>query len=563
MAASPSCLPVLLPDSAHLSVESVRQTESAIVIGACSTGETATCPACGFRSCRVHSQYGRTLRDLSYQGARVEIQLRSRRFYCRAPGCHRKIFTERFPILTAAHGRQTERHREVLKQIGYALGGEAGFRLASQLGIASSPDTILRVMKLDVCPAVGPPVRALGVDDWAWRKGQRYGTILVDLERHRPIDLLPDRESESLEKWLEAHPGVEIVSRDRAGAYAEGARKGAPCALQVADRFHILCNLTQALQRLLERLGAALRRSQLSEAAPSANAPSAGVPAEPSATTATATTPGSDPSKLNRHEQQSQQRRELRRARFEAVRAAHGRGLTQRAIGREFGLTRKTVRRFLQAKEFPEQAPRRRRTGLEPYREYLEKRWAEGCNNASLLWKELQKQGYSGQLSRVKEYLQPWRSPEPNPTRRNRKLPGLRLVAFWLAKPTAERKEAEQKWVQVITRDQPEISNAQHLAQAFRDMVKNRKVGDLDAWLKSAEASGTPELNGFAMGIRRDHAAVAAGIEKPWSNGQVEGQVHRLKLLKRQMYGRSGFLLLRRRVLPFHAGLEVRPSRSP
>jgi len=237
--------------------------------------------------------------------------------------------------------------------------------------------------------------------------------------------------------------------------------------------------------------------------------------------------------------------------------------LTQRAIGREFGLTRKTVRRFLQAKEFPEQAPRRRRTGLEPYREYLEKRWAEGCNNASLLWKELQKQGYSGQLSRVKEYLQPWRSPEPNPTRRNRKLPGLRLVAFWLAKPTAERKEAEQKWVQVITRDQPEISNAEHLAQAFRDMVKNRKVGDLDAWLKSAEASGTPELNGFAMGIRRDHAAVAAGIEKPWSNGQVEGQVHRLKLLKRQMYGRSGFLLLRRRVLPFHAGLEVRPSRSP
>jgi transposase len=560
MAASPSCLPVLLPDPACLSVESVRQAEGAIVINAHSTGITAACPACGSCSCQVHSQYGRTLRDLSWQGARVRIELRSRRFYCRSPGCHRKIFTERFSDLTVAYGRQTNRHRGALKQIGYALGGEAGFRIASQLGIASSADTILRVVKQDV-PSAVTDVRALGVDDWAWRKGQRYGTILVDLERHQPIDLLPDRESETLEKWLEAHPGVEIISRDRAGAYAEGARKGAPDALQVADRFHILCNLTQALQRLLERLGAALRRSQISDAAPSADASSTAVTEAPSATTTT--TPASGPAKLNRHQQQSQQRRERRKARFEAVRAAHQRGLTQRAIAQEFGLGRKTVRRILQATEFPEQAPRRRRTALAPYREYLEKRWAEGCHNASLLWRELQKQGYRGQLSRVKEFLQPWRSKEPKPTRRSRKLPGLRLVAFWLAKPAAEREAAEQQWVQAIMKDQPEITAAENLAQQFRDIVKNRKAADLDAWLKSAEASGIPEINGFVVGVRRDHAAVVAGIERPWSNGQVEGQVHRLKLLKRQMYGRSGFILLRRRVLPFQPSVEARPSRSP
>ena len=560
MAASPSCLPVLLPDPACLSVESVRQAEGAIVINAHSTGPTAACPACGSCSCQVHSQYGRTLRDVSWQGARVRIELRSRRFYCRSADCHRKIFTERFSNLTVAYGRQTNRHRGALKQVGYALGGEAGFRLASQLGIASSADTILRVVKQDVSPSA-TDVRALGVDDWAWRKGQRYGTILVDLERHQPIDLLPDRESETLEKWLEAHPGVEIISRDRAGAYAEGARKGAPDALQVADRFHILCNLTQALQRLLERLGAALRRSQISDAAPSADASSTAVTEAASATTTT--TPASEPAKLNRHQQQSQQRRERRKARFEAVRAAHQRGLTQRAIAQEFGLGRKTVRRFLQAAEFPEQAPRRRRTALTPYREYLEKRWAEGCHNASLLWRELQKQGYRGQLSRVKEFLQPWRSKEPKPTRRNRKLPGLRLVAFWLAKPTVERQAAEQQWVQAIMKDQPEIATAENLAQGFRDIVKNRKAGDLDAWLKSAEAAGIPEINGFAGGIRRDHAAVVAGIEKPWSNGQVEGQVHRLKLLKCQMYGRSGFILLRRRVLPFQPSVEARPSHSP
>lgn len=561
MAASPSCLPVLLPDPARFSVESTRQVEGAIVISACSTGETATCPACGFCSCHVHSQYGRTLRDLSWQGARVRIELRTRRFYCRSPDCRRKIFTERFPNLTVTYGRQTNRHREALKRIGYALGGEAGFRLASQLAVASSPDTILRVVKQDVCPTVEPHVRALGVDDWAWRKGQRYGTILVDLERHQPIDLLPDRESETLEKWLEAHPGVEIISRDRAGAYAEGARKGAPDALQVADRFHLLCNLTQALQRLLERLSAALRRSQIPEASPSADSPSAGVTADPGAMTTT--TPASGPAKLNRHQQQSQQRRERRKARFEAVRAAHQRGLTQRAIAKEFGLTRKTVRRFLQATEFPEQAPRRRRTALAQYREYLETRWAEGCHNASLLWRELQKQGYAGKLSRVKEFLQPWRSQGPNSTRRSRKLPGLRLVAIWLAKPAIERQPPEQQWVEAITKDQPQIATAENLAQEFRDIVKNRKAGDLEAWLKSAETSHIPELNGFAVGIRRDHAAVIAGIEKSWSNGQVEGQVHRLKLLKRQMYGRSGFLLLRRRVLPFDPAVEARPPRSP
>jgi transposase len=464
MAASPGPLPVLLPDPAHVSVDSVQLTEGVVVIVAGASGETAICPVCGSSSCHVHSQYGRTLFDLSWQGARVRIELNARRFYCRSQDCRRKIFTERFPSLTVSYGRQTSRHHELLKRIGYALGGQGGFRLASQLGMDSSPDTILRAVKRGRCPMPCSPVKALGVDDWAWRKGQRYGTILVDLERRQPIDLLPDRESGTLEKWLEDRQGIEIISRDRAGAYAEGARKGAPQAIQVADRFHLLCNITQAMQRLLDRLAVALRRSQISEAALSKDLSSTGSADVPSE----ATVPACDPPRLNQLQQQSQQRRERRKARYEAVRAAHQRGLTQRAIARELDMTRKTVRRFLQAADFPERVSSRRRTALEPHREYLEKRWADGCHNASQLWRELRQRGYPGQFGRVKQFLQPWRLQGPKPKPHHQKLPGLRLVAFWLSKPAGDRKEKEQQWVQQVTNDHPEIGTAENLAQRFR-----------------------------------------------------------------------------------------------
>jgi transposase len=560
MAILPGHLQALLPEPSELRLEQVERTSNLILITVKAARRSAACPECHVPSGRIHSRYRRTLRDLPWHGSTVRLRLTSRRFYCGSAECSRKIFTERLPGVVRQHGRCTERFRETLALIGYALGGEAGARLAERIGVESSGDTILRILRPNTDDTVGAPVKVLGVDDWAWRKGRRYGTILVDLEQHRPIDLLPDRESETLKNWLEAHRGVEVISRDRAGAYAEGATKGAPEALQIADRFHILCNLTQALQRLLERMAGVLRRSQLSEMA-SEMSSSASMSTE--GTEATAAMPTAGPARLNRQQRQSQERRERRKARYEAVRAAHQRGLSQRAIAREFGLTRKTVRRFLRSAEFPEQAPRGRRTVLEPYREYLEKRWAEGCHNAARLWRELREQGYAGQRSRVKEFLRPWRSHAPKSTRRNRKLPGPGLLAFWLAKPAEQRAKSEQQWVQTIIQMHPEIGAAEHLAQRFRAMVRNRNTEDLAEWLESAERSAIPELSGFAAGIRRDRAAVTAALEKCWSNGQVEGQIHRLKLLKRQMYGRAGFLLLRRRVLPFHFSVEAGTSRSP
>jgi transposase len=362
---------------------------------------------------------------------------------------------------------------------------------------------------------------------------------------HQPIDLLPDRESATVAQWLQAHPTVRVISRDRAGAYAEGSREGAPHAVQVADRFHLFRNMTQMLQRVLERLAGVLQGITLS----ASMRDDASELDEQGAPLVRKVVPEAS---LNRHEQLRHQRREKRKALFEAVRAAHQRGLTKRAIARDIGITRTTVRRLLKAEEFPERAPRQQRSERDGFREYLEKRWAEGCHNASQLCRELRQRGYGGQRSRVKEYVQPWRAKSsPAPSTPRRTLPNLRLVAFWLTKTPKQRAPEEQLWVEAATTVHPQVAAAEQLAQQFRQAFKDRDPGAFESWLVRGLESEIPEMKGFIAGIQRDYEAVLAAVKQPWSNGQVEGQVHRLKLIKRQMYGRGGFLLLRRRVLPF------------
>lgn len=559
MAASPGPLPPSLPDPSCLRLDDVVCQDGAIVLIVAATGADGACPRCGVRSRHVHSRYCRTLRDLPCHGAVVRICLRTHRFYCRVRDCPRRIFTERLPTVALPYSRQTCRHGEAVLAIGYALGGEAGRRLAMQLGIDSSADTILRAISHSASPEPAADVRVLGVDDWAWRRGHRYGTVLVDLESRRPIDLLPDRESGTLAKWLQAHPTVQIISRDRAGAYADGARQGAPAAVQVADRFHLFCNLAQALQRVLERLGSVLRRIELSEPV---SAPSeTGDTHQPDDPDGPINRQGVPEAPLNQKEQMRRQARGKRKELFEAVRAAFERGVNKRAIARQFGINSLTVRRYLRAQAFPERAPRRQRSELDSFREYLERRWAEGCHNASQLCRELRKQGYGGQRSRVKEYVQPWRTESPQVRSKPRRtLPNVRLVAFWLTKPPTKRSADEQRWVEAVTAGHPQVAAAEHLAQRFREVFKNRNSEALNTWLAKSAVSGIPELKRFVAGIQRDYEAVVAAVEQTWSNGPVEGQVHRLKLLKRQMYGRSGFQLLRRRVLPLYSRS---PQRSP
>ena len=224
----------------------------AIVVDAAPRQRGAPCPDCRRRTRRVHSRYRRTVRDLPCGGVAVVLHLHVRRFICRNRRCPRRIFCERLPNLVKRHGRLTSRLEGALQHLGMALGGEAGARLAARLAMPVSPAGLRQLVRRNPTPDV-PAGPILGIDDWARRKGRTYGTIVVDLEARRPVDLLPDRSVDDVAAWLGKHPGVRVISRDRGKEYIEGARRGAPAAVQVADRWHLLKILGDALERLFTR----------------------------------------------------------------------------------------------------------------------------------------------------------------------------------------------------------------------------------------------------------------------------------------------------------------------
>lgn len=528
----------MLPNTTELRLDYLISEANSITMVVTTTRPGAHCCNCQQLSTRVHSQYWRSLADLPWNGIQVRLRLHTRRFFCSSLTCSRRIFTERLPATVAPYARRTTRLNEALQLLSFTTGGEPGARLATQLGMATSGDTLLRCIRRFSFPEPPTP-RVLGVDDWAWRKRNRYGTILVDLEGHRVIDLLPDREARTLEKWLEAHPGVEVVSRDRSGAYAEGIAKGAPEAVQVADRWHLLKNLGEALERILQS-----KHQQLQQAAKSM----AVLPPESSA--ADQLESSAPPAGSTSRQRQSQARRERRLARYGQVIALQQQGCSQAAISHQTGLERKTIRRYLRAGAFRERATPQRRRALDRFLPYLEKRWAEDCHNAAQLWREICEQGYSGRPGMIRQWAGQRRQPGSHVSpgiapSKVKRVPTPRQTAWWLVRPH-ELTADERAFLEALYEQSPEVKQVAEIAFEFTRLLRERDAKAWPVWQKSA--ANTP-LASFVRQLNRDEAAVQAALKQPWSNGQTEGQVHRLKLIKRQMFGRAKFDLLKSRVL--------------
>jgi transposase len=497
------------------------------------------CPACGTVTARVHSRYRRTLADLPWQGLPVQLCLTSRRFFCEVAACPQRIFAERFPGLVAPRGRRSTRLQALVTAIGIALGGEPGARLVAELGLAVSPDTLLRSVR--ALPELSlPPPRVLGIDDWAYRKGHRYGTVLVDLERHAVVDLLPDRNADTVADWLDEHPSVQVVSRDRGRVYAEGARRGAPTAVQVADRFHLVKNLGEALERLLLHERPALQAAATGEprTAPAPLKTYGGVEQTPS---------------QERAEQASQARHAPKLAQYAEIHRLRAAGAMIKHIAATVGVSRKTVYRYLHLDGPPERKrPHRTRHLLTPYEPFLRQRWTEGCHIKAQLLREVREQGYAQGDRTVYRFLRQVErelaagaaAGTPRPA-----VPSPRHVATLLVQRPARLSDEERAYVQRLGEQTPGIATAYTLTQDFAAMVRDRQGQQLDGWLTQAKDSGLKELAAYARSLETDYAAVKAGLLMPWSNGQTEGQVNKLKLVKRQMYGRAKFDLLRVRVL--------------
>jgi transposase len=533
-------------------LDCVRLVDGTLILEAHSAALHAWCPTCHQPSLRLHSRYLRTPRDLPISDHSVRLLLSVRRFFCDTATCHQRTFAEQFPEFLPSRAQRTTRLTQSLLDLAAALGGKPGARLAQKLRVGLSHDTLLRVIRSAQSPAPLMP-RVLGVDDFALRKGRTYGTLVVDLEQRRPVDLLPDRSARTLADWLQAHPGIEVVARDRSPEYARGIALGAPAACQVADRWHVLKNLGEALERMFQRLSA--------ELACRAGTKDAGEQ-QPFTHTIVAASSLRRPSLAERLAQQEERTRRL--VHYHTVQQLAKQGVPLLQIARRIGLARGTVRKYASASSFPERARHPAQPSiLDPYALYLQQRLDAGCYNASQLWREIQADGYRGTYQQVARWVHmrrvvPAASMPKQATFRggmasarsqsSAKPASARQLAWLVLRPSTEHTAAQAKMYGQIS-DHPSVQQAQTLIRHFQQMMREHVPEQLDAWLSACEQSRITELQTFARGLAQEASSIRAALSEKWSTGQVEGQITRLKLVKRQMYGRANFDLLRQRVL--------------
>jgi transposase len=495
----------------------------------------------------------------------VRLPLRVRKWLCPNRSCHRRIFTARLPPVAAPWARRTLRLAKRLVALGLALGGQAGVRLGHAWDLVVSRNTLLRMLRQQPLPDAPTP-RVLGVDDFARRKRQTYGTVLIDLERRQPGALLPDREGDTFAQWLQAHPGVEVITRDRSKAYAAGARHGAPQATQVAERFHLFQNMAETLPQLFNRHSPAFQvvNEGIGRTART----------RPDGTVVVPVPPAAPPRHAQRRAAHSRSRR---RARHEQIWALRRQGWTGQAIAQLLRIGKSTVLRYLRSLTFAERTSKRRgHSLLNPYKALLLQHGHQGWHDGRQVYRLLQRQGSRGSYATVARYAQRLRQAQGlaprQPPLAAHPLPVVaepqhghltpRGTAWLVLRRPETRTPDEEQQLAQLTAQPAELAAAVTLARDFAELVRTRQPERLDGWRARAATSAGTALQRCAQGLRDDYAAGNAGVTVPWSNGPVEGPINRLKMLKRQMFGRAHLDLLRRRFVPTPGtALTLAPGR--
>jgi transposase len=492
-------------------------------------GVAVACPGCGVLSARVHSRYERHVADTAVGGRPVVVDLTVRRLFCDQAGCPRRTFVEQVEGLTIRYGRYTPLLLGVLQAVGLALAGRAGARLLTVLHAVVSRVTLLALVMALPDPAAWT-VTIVGVDDFAFRRGHHYGTVLVDAESHRPLELLAGREAEPFAAWLRDRPEIQVICRDRATAYAKAAARAAPQAAQVADRWHLWHNLGQHVEKDV----AAHRRCLGHRAGPG--------PPDPAAIE---TLPAQALSAQGVLEART-------RKRFRDVHELAEQGWAIAEIARELHLNYKTARLFARAQRVEDllgHIAGARPSILDPWREYLLARWSQGCHSATALHAELAERGLVCSFRTLSRYLRTL-TVRGELTTATVAPPKTRTLVGWLMRPDAVLTDDEYRGLKQALDDCPDLARLHEHVASFADVLTHRPSnGGLLKWVEAARTDTLPALRTFAAGLDKDWDAVLGAVTSSWSSGVVEGTVTKIKLVKRQMYGRAGLPLLRKRVL--------------
>jgi transposase len=491
-----------------LVIEEVADQGELILIRARTPSAMVACPGCGVLTQRVHGYHERVVADVPVDARRVVLRVRVRRLVCPTRGC-RQTFREQIPGVLERYQRRTPRLTGQIGAVVKELAGRAGARLLSALTVLTSRHTALRIL-LGLPPPDRPVPRVLGVDDFALRRSRRYATVLIDAETHERVDVLLDRRADPLEAWLREHPGVQIVCRDSSATYAEAVRRALPDAVQVADRWHLWHNLGEATGKEV--------------AAHSLCWAKAGPPPRDGLQATTT------------------------RERWHHVHALLDKGVGLLECARRLNLSLNTVKRYARFTE-PDKlirAPRYRPTLVDPYRDHLRRRREQNPAVPVLhLFGEIKTLGYTGSLNLLHKYINQGRVEADRPAVSPR-----RLTGYLLTHPD-HRSQQQQDLFESFTTACPEMTALAGLVHSFAALLKpaNSNADRLDDWINAARQEDLPHLHAFTRGLDRDRDAVDAAVTLPHHNGTTEGVNTKTKLLKRQMYGRAGFALLRHRIL--------------